>query len=90
MTKRGTLLTLLVVLVFGGFLLWSTLASQRVECTVTVAFGNGRNSATASAASESDAAREAQTAACGPLAQGMDESIACGRTPPISRQCRTL
>ena len=90
MTRPGKLLTLLVVLVFAGFLLWSTLASQRVECTVTVAFANAQNTATASASSEADATREAQTTACGPLAQGMNESIACGRIPPISRQCRSL
>jgi hypothetical protein len=89
-TKPGRLITLLALLAFGGFLLWTTLASQRVECTVTVAFNNVRNSATASAASESDATREAQTAACGPIANGMNESIACGRIPPVSRQCRTL
>jgi hypothetical protein len=90
MTARGRLVTLLVVLAFGAFLLWSTLGSQRVECTITVSFANARNSATASAASEADAAREAQTAACGPLAHGMNESIACSRIPPVSRLCRTL
>ena len=62
MTKRGRLLTLFAVLAFAGFLLWSTLSSQRVECTVEVAFNNSRNTATASAASETDATREAQPA----------------------------
>jgi len=81
---------MLVLLTFAGFLLWTTLSSQRVECTVTVAFNDARNSATASAASEADATREAQTAACGPIANGMNESIACGRIPPVSRQCRNL
>ena len=90
MTRPGKLLTLLAVLAFAGLLLYSTLSSQRVECTVTVVFGNAQNTATASGASEADASREAQTTACGPLAQGMNESIACGRIPPISRQCRTL
>ena len=90
MTRPGKLLTLLVVLTFAGFLLWSTMSSQRVECTVTVAFGNAQNTATASAASEADATREAQTAACGPLAQGMNESIACSRIPPVSRTCRVI
>jgi hypothetical protein len=90
MTMRAKFLSLLVLLAFAAFLLWSTLSSQRVECSVTVAFGGSRNGATASAASEPDAAREAQTAACGPLAVGMNESIACGRAPPISRHCRTL
>jgi hypothetical protein len=89
-TNRGRLLTLLVVLAFGVFLLWSTLSSQRAECTVAVAFGGARGTATASAASEPDAVREAQTAACGPLTQGMNDRIACSRTPPISRRCRTM
>jgi hypothetical protein len=90
MTARGRSLTLLVLLAFAALLLWSTLSSQRVECSVTVAFRGSQNSATASAASEAAAAREAQTAACGPLAAGMDESIACSRIPPISRHCRSL
>ena len=90
MKQRGKVLTLIVVLAFAGFLLWSTLSSQRVECTVTVDFNRARNTATASAASEEAALREAQTAACGPLAQGMNESIACSRIPPVSRQCRSL
>ncbi len=90
MTRPGKLLTLLAVLAFAGLLLYSTLSSQRVECTVTVAFKNAQNTATASGASEADAGREAQTTACGPLAQGMNESIACGRIPPVSRTCRPL
>jgi hypothetical protein len=84
------LLPLLIVLAFGAFLLWSTLASQHVECRVTVAFGGVRGTGTASAASEADAAREAQTAACGPLTQGMNDRIACNRIPPLSRHCRSL
>jgi hypothetical protein len=90
MTQRGKLVTLLLVLAFGAFLLWSTLASQHAECTVTVAFGGSRGSGTASAASEADALREAQTAACGPLAQGMNDRIACSRIPPLTRRCRSL
>jgi hypothetical protein len=90
MTKRGRLMTMVVVLVFAAFLLWSTLTSQRVECTVTIAYGGVQGVGTASAASEMDAAREAQTAACGPLAQGMNDRIACGRIPPVSTHCRNL
>jgi hypothetical protein len=90
LTQRGKILTLLIVLAFGGFLLWSTLASQRVECTVTVEFGDNQGSGSASAVSEADAMREAQTAACGPLTRGMDDRIACSRIPPVSRQCRSL
>ncbi|HET6795728.1 MAG TPA: hypothetical protein VFH40_01100 [Gemmatimonadales bacterium] len=88
--SRGTLVGILLVLAFGAFLLWSTLASQNVECTVTVEFSGSRGSGTASAGSRADALREAQTAACGPLAQGMDGRIACDRTPPASSHCRQL
>jgi hypothetical protein len=90
MTNRGKLFTLIALLAFAGLLLWSTLTSQQVECAVTVSFAGGEGSASASAATEADALREAQTAACGPLARGMNESIACSRVPPVRRECRTL
>jgi hypothetical protein len=90
LSRRANLITVLVVLAFAAYLLWSTLSSQSVECTVTVAFQDSENTGTASAASEADAAREAQTAACGPMTQGMDERIACSRIPPTARRCRTL
>ena len=90
MTKRGRMVTLLVVVLFGAFLLWSTLASQHVECTVVVAFAKDQGSGTASAASRDDAIREAQTVACGPLSQGMNDRIGCSRVPPVSTRCRTL
>ena len=89
MTSRQGLM-LFVVLGFVAFLLWSTLSAQRVECMVTVEFDGRTGSGTASASSEQDAVREAQTAACGPIANGMNESIACGRIPPVSKQCRNL
>jgi hypothetical protein len=90
MTKRAKLVSLLVGLGFAAFLLWSTLSSQHVECTVTVAYQAKEGTGVASAASEEDAVREAQTAACGPLTQGMDDRIACGRTPPVTTRCRKL
>ncbi len=90
MSRRANLITVLAVLAFAAYLLWSTLSSQRVQCTVTVAFRETRNTGTASAASEADAAREAQTAACGPLTGSMDERIACGRVPPVQRECRGI
>jgi hypothetical protein len=90
MTSRGGLFALLVVLAFGAFLLWSTLSSQHVECSVVVAYGGQQGSGTASAGSETDALREAQTVACGPLTESMNDRIACSRVPPVSRHCRSL
>ena len=90
MTSRAKGLTLVVLLGFVAFLLWSTLASQRVECTVAVDFRSRTGSATASAASEENAVREAMTAACGPITGSMDERIACANTAPVTRNCHPL
>jgi hypothetical protein len=87
--KRSTIVTLLAAVAFGALLLYSTLSSQRVECTVTIDF-NGRSNTTASGANEAEATRQAQTTACGPVASGMNESIACGNIVPVKKVCRTL
>ena len=90
MTSRARLVTALVIVGFIAFLVYSTLEVQRVECTVTVDFQGERRTATASGATEESAVEQAQVAACGPLVQGMDESIACSRRPATTRQCRPL
>ena len=89
MNRTRNILAIVAILAFVAFLAWSTLSAQKVECDVCVEFANGRNCASATAASEEEAARSAQTTACGPVASGMTASIACGNTPPVSRQCRT-
>lgn len=86
--KRGTLIGLIVAAIFAGFLLWSTLSAQRVDCEACVEFAGGRNCAKASGTSEDEAVRTAVSTACGPLTQGMNESIACQNRPPVVRQCK--
>lgn len=76
------------ILAFVAFLAWTTVSAQKVECQVCVEFANGRNCATASGADEKAAAEGAQTTACGPLASGMDATIACGNSVPVTRECR--
>jgi hypothetical protein len=90
MTARSRTVTLLILGGFVAFLLWTTLSSQRVECSVAVEFLGRSGSGTASGASEEDAVREAQTAACGPITSSMNDRVACARTQPVSRRCRTL
>jgi hypothetical protein len=90
MTSRARNVTVLVLLGFVAFLLWSTLSAQRSECTVAVEFQGRAGTGTASAASEEDAGREAQTAACGPITASMNDRIACSRAEPVTRRCRTL
>ncbi|MFL5495868.1 MAG: hypothetical protein ACJ8DC_15905 [Gemmatimonadales bacterium] len=90
MIARGRALVVAVVLAFAAFLLWTTLSSQRAECTVAVEFQGRSQTGSASGASEPDALREAQTAACGPITGSMNDRIACSKTPPVTRHCRTL
>ena len=87
MTSRSKLAAVLAVLAFAAFLLYGTLSSQKVVCTV-IEFRGARNEATASAETESAAMRRAQDTACGTISSGMDERIACSDTPPIQRACR--
>lgn len=87
--RSKTLAWLALVAGFIAFLTWSTLSGQKVECRVCVEFNGQRNCATASHETEADAARSAQTTACGPMARGMADAINCDATPPVSRQCST-
>jgi hypothetical protein len=87
--KRGTLITILAILAFGALLLFNTLSAQKSECNVCVEFNGKQNCAAASHENEQEAARSAQTTACGVLASGMDQSIACTRTKPKSVQCHS-
>ncbi len=84
---RGKIVTLLVIAGFVALLAWSTLSAQKTECEVCVEFNGRRNCATASAASEEEAARSAKSTACGPVASGMAQAIMCDDTPPVVKRC---
>lgn len=87
--KRGTIITILVLVAFGALLMFNTLSAQKIECEVCVEFNGKQNCATASHETEAEARRSAQTTACGTISSGMDQSIACDRTIPKSSQCRS-
>jgi hypothetical protein len=88
--KKGNLITVAILVILGGYLLYSTLASQNHECAVDIDFRGRTNSATASAATEEEAVRNAIATACGPITAGMDETIACGKVVPVKKICKTL
>ena len=90
MTSRGKLATILVVGGFVALLLWSTLSSQKAECTVTMTFQGHQATATASAATNADAIQQAKSTACGPIASGMTDRIVCDNQLPVTQRCRTL
>lgn len=87
--KRGTVVTILLAVGFAGFLLWSTLSAQQVECSACVTFNGRTNCATTSAQTEPEALKQAVNTACGVLASGMDESIRCAGLPPERPRCTT-
>lgn len=87
--KRSTVLTLLAIVAIAGLVFYMTTAHAAHRCQVCVAYHGRTNCATAAAETEQDAREGAQTTACGPLASGMDESIACGRVQPVSVECHT-
>ena len=86
--KSKRLLTVAVIVAFVAFLAWSTLSAQQVTCNVCVEFNGKGNCASASHSDETEALRSAQTTACGPVTSGMNETIACGNRPAVSRSCR--
>lgn len=85
--KPATRLTIIAAVVLAGFLLYSTLQAQKASCEVCVSFKGGHNCAKASAESKKEAAKSAQTTACGTIAHGMAESIECDNVPPESVNC---
>ena len=85
--KPATRLTLFAVVVLAAILLWSTLAAQKASCSVCVAYKGARNCARASAETQKEAAKSAQSTACGPIARGMAESIECDNVPPATVDC---
>lgn len=86
--SRKTVFTIAVLVAFVAFLAWSTLSAQKIACRVCVSYGGKENCATASHVDQSQAQESAQTTACGPLARGMNDAIACSRREPVSVTCR--
>jgi hypothetical protein len=87
--KRGTVIGIIIAAIFASFLLWSTLSAQRVNCEACVEFAGRKNCAKVSGNSEAEALRAAVSTACGPVTQGMNESIACQNQPPVQQRCST-
>ncbi len=85
--KPATRLTVIAAIVLAAILLYSTLQAQKASCDVCVNFKGGHNCAKASAETKKEAAKSAQTTACGTIAHGMAESIECDNVPPEKVTC---
>ncbi len=87
--KRSTLITLAAIAVVVGLFFYMSTARATEECTVCMEFNGRTNCATAAGRTPAEATETAHTTACGPIASGMNETIACGNRAPLSVQCRT-
>ena len=76
-----------IVLALMGYVVYGSMARVSYACEVCIDFNGGSRCAKGAGATEAEARRGAQTAACGVLAQGMDESIRCDNTPPRTARC---
>ncbi|MGH7751794.1 MAG: hypothetical protein ACREN5_03175 [Gemmatimonadales bacterium] len=87
--KRSTAVTLAVIALIIVLFLKLTMGGAREECRVCMEFRGLTNCATATGPARDAATDGARTTACGTIASGMNETIACGNTAPASVQCKT-
>jgi len=86
--KRSTVITLAIVAAVIALFFYMSTARATQECAVCVAYEGHSNCATAAGRTEAEATETAHRTACGTLARGMNESIACGNTKPLGVQCK--
>jgi hypothetical protein len=86
--KRSTWITLAVVAVVIALFFYMSTARANQECRVCVNFKDRSNCATAAGRTTAEATETAQTTACGPIAVGMNETIACSNREPVAVQCK--
>jgi hypothetical protein len=86
--KRSTLYSIAAVLAVAALFFFMTTARAKVQCRLCIDFHGRTNCAAAVGATEEGAREGAQSTACGPIANGMDQQIECSRTPPASAECR--
>lgn len=84
---RNRIITFVAIVAFVLLLAWSTVKTQQTTCRVCMTFNGRENCAAASGATRDEAVQTARSTACGPIASGMNESIACGNTPPATLAC---
>jgi len=85
--SRSTKATVVFLVLFIGAVVALSLSIPKIECEVCITFQGQHRCARASAADEKAALQEATIAACGPIAGGMTDTIACQSTPPDRTSC---
>ena len=86
--KAGAVVTA-IVLGLMAYIVVGSMARVEKRCEVCIEFNGGRRCAKGAGANEREAKQGAQTAACGVLANGMDETIRCQNALPVTATCQT-
>lgn len=82
--SKTALVSILFLLVFVGFVVFSTMDLGGHSCEVCMTFQGRTNCAKATGTTEEEAQRTATDTACAPISGGMTETIQCSNTPPDS------
>lgn len=86
--RRGRVLALIVALAaFAVYIVMGSMRTVQTECELCVTFRGQTECRRGSGADAAEARQAAQKAACAVMAQGMNESIACGNVVPSNVQC---
>ena len=85
--SRTTLAAIAFALLLLGLIAYAMKGLGRQSCEVCIEFEGRTQCRTAKGADHDEAVRAATENACSFLAQGMDESIRCSRTPPAKVKC---
>ena len=85
--SKATLAAIVFVLLLVGLIAYSMKGLGKQTCEVCIEFNGRTQCRTAKGATREEAIRTATDNACAFLAQGMTESMSCGRTPPSRVKC---
>ena len=77
-----------LVLLAVVFLTYHMFSLGKVECSLCIQFKDQKQCSTALGPDEKAAAEEAHRNACAVVAQGVTDSVTCGRTPAEEQSCR--
>lgn len=89
MNRKAAATLTVIVLALMGYMVWNSMARVNRQCEVCIEFNGNRRCTKGAGANDDEARRGAQTAACGVLANGMDETIRCQNVHPVSATCST-
>ena len=83
-----TVFGIVCALLFVAALAYMTVAETSVECEVCMNFEGRSACSIASAGSQEEAIRQAQTSACSTITSGVTEVVKCGGTIASSARCK--